>query len=413
MDARKIGCGGLQSIDIACQHQALYSEISTSPKEARMRRLWEFTSRFVLVILVLSLVGACAASTSTPTPAAPAATTKDSSSQGKSKAEDNAEIARLARQEGKLVVWGGTDPQGFMDKMIQIFKERHGVEVQYVALRAGDIMAKLPAEVAAGKVTGDLIGPTATSVNRQMALDGYTVPFVPSAASEPIKWILNPMYDADVPQLQGKAIATVVRMSPKGLGYNSKIVPPNLVPKNYQVLLDPFYKGKLVMVDPRLAAGAPIVYRLRKWHGTAFEDKLWEQKPIFENSAAIIARMVATGEVAAAVEMGPREFIDFKDTPLKFLYPEEGTYVSINGMSIIKGAPHPNAAKLYFNFLLSEEGQDIGAKLAGWSPVRPGVKAEYPEADLAGHKLYVSDWEEDMTGKAALADEYKKKWGAQ
>jgi len=83
--------------------------------------------------------------------------------------------------------------------------------------------------------------------------------------------------------------------------------------------------------------------------------------------------------------------------PVKFLKPQDGVRVGRNSQSIIKNAPHPNAAKLWVEWSLSEPGQQVlGAH--GLVPTRKGVAAAVPEANLTGVKLLpIAETKQDMT----------------
>jgi ABC-type Fe3+ transport system substrate-binding protein len=103
--------------------------------------------------------------------------------------------------------------------------------------------------------------------------------------------------------------------------------------------------------------------------GEEYIKKLAQQEMFVSRNARQIADAIAKGSLALTIGVGYRDFDAFLDAnlPVKHLPTlKEGNYVSGgNGiLGIIKGAPHPNAAKVFFNWLLSREGQELHGKTA-------------------------------------------------
>ena len=92
--------------------------------------------------------------------------------------------------------------------------------------------------------------------------------------------------------------------------------------------------------------------------------------------------------------------------PVKQIRPVEGVGVTPIGQSLLKNAPHPNAAKLWIEWSLSEEGQTLLAA-QGYAVVRKGIKAKEPEASLEGATFLPRD--DDVT-KLQLIPERTKRW---
>ena len=92
--------------------------------------------------------------------------------------------------------------------------------------------------------------------------------------------------------------------------------------------------------------------------------------------------------------------------PVKQIKPSDGVGVTPIGQSLIKNAPHPNAAKLWIEWSLSDEGQSLLAK-QGYAVVRKGIKAIEPEASLEGVTFLPRD---DDNTKLQLIPERTKRW---
>jgi iron(III) transport system substrate-binding protein len=140
--------------------------------------------------------------------------------------------------------------------------------------------------------------------------------------------------------------------------------------RSYNDLLDPKWKGKIGLRDPRVPGGGLAMWAfLLDLKGEEYIKKLAQQEMFVSRNARQIADALAKGNLAMTMGVGYRDFDAFLDAnlPVKHLPTlKEGTYVSGgNGIvGIIKGAPHPNAAKVFFNWLLSREGQDLHGKFA-------------------------------------------------
>ena len=92
--------------------------------------------------------------------------------------------------------------------------------------------------------------------------------------------------------------------------------------------------------------------------------------------------------------------------PVKQLKPSDGVGITQISQSLIKSAPHPNAAKLWIEWSLSDEGQTLLAA-QGYAAVRKGLKAMEPEADLSGVKILPRD---DDPETFKLLGDRTKRW---
>jgi iron(III) transport system substrate-binding protein len=92
--------------------------------------------------------------------------------------------------------------------------------------------------------------------------------------------------------------------------------------------------------------------------------------------------------------------------PIKQLRPEEGVGITPINQALIKNAPHPNAAKLWIEWSLSEEGQKLLAD-QGYAPVRKGIETTQPEASVAGAKFLPRD---DDPETFKLLGDRTKRW---
>jgi iron(III) transport system substrate-binding protein len=168
----------------------------------------------------------------------------------------------------------------------------------------------------------------------------------------------------------------------KVIGYNTKIVSPQDVPKAYEDLLDPKWKGKMGMPTNDVYWFANVLRKMGEEKGLEYMKKLAEQNIRFRTGRTLNAQMVAAGEIHFAIlvynykieqmkkEGAPVEWVAID--PVKI-----GTVAEIHPVGVSANAPHPNAARLFADFLLSKEAGELLASRYGVSS-RTDVEAIVP-----------------------------------
>ena len=156
----------------------------------------------------------------------------------------------------------------------------------------------------------------------------------------------------------------------EALWYNTSKLSSEEV-KSYDNLLDQKLKGKIEILDPRTAGSGQSTWSfLWKIKGEEFLRKLARQDLIIGRNQRQLAESLANGNAALSIGLSYYSFSPFLKAwlPIKPLpTPEEGTYASSGSGTIVafKHAPHPNAAKVFVNWLLSREGQEIFSRAMG------------------------------------------------
>ena len=138
---------------------------------------------------------------------------------------------------------------------------------------------------------------------------------------------------------------------------------------------------------------------------------LAKMKPSFLIRSEQIAGRLVTGEDLMAFSGMPTRAYQYnqKGGKLKFIFPEEGSVLLPQSMFILKKAPHPNAAKLWVDFILSEQGQAILVKGEATVSGRTGFKSPLPEyaPSIDTLKLINVNWQSLSTEKLkVLRDEW-------
>ena len=278
-------------------------------------------------------------------------------------------VVAAAKQEGKIVI-GAPPGSDFRNEAQAMLKKRFDLDSEFVQAPGPNLMSKIVAEKQAGAVTVDafLIGPcTGNSLLKSDLFEPLAPAMILPEVKDPTKWFGGHLW-ADNQTGKNMLYSFVAQMTPS-IYYNTNLVKPQDI-RSYSDLLDGKWKGKIGLRDPRVPGGGLAMWAfLLDTKGEEFVRKLAQQDMFISRNARQIADSLAKGGLALTIGVGYRDFDPFLDAnlPVKHLPTlKEGTYVSGgNGIfGIIKGAPHPNAAKVFFNWLLSRDGQELHGRTA-------------------------------------------------
>jgi len=155
---------------------------------------------------------------------------------------------------------------------------------------------------------------------------------------------------------------TILRASVMVPVYNTKLVSPEMAPTSYLDFLRPEWKNKLVVADPNYGGFATItMIALVNKFGMDYYEKLAANNPRRWGSAAGTITLVERGE--ALMSTGAVAYTAFnhiqKGEPIKMAIPKEGVPFVRSPASVLAKAPHPNAARVFMDFLFSLEVQQV------------------------------------------------------
>jgi iron(III) transport system substrate-binding protein len=195
------------------------------------------------------------------------------------------------------------------------------------------------------------------------------------------------------------------------MGYNTNLVPPDQVPKGYRDLLDPKWKGKLTRAHPGYSGTALTgIYAITKVLGWDYLEKLSKQGMQQLQSSTATPKSIASGERAVMVDGNEYNMfteID-KKSPVKIIYAVEGTPFVASPSAIFADAPHPNAAKVFEDFIFTQPIQQFIVDKGGLRSLHPGVK------DPPGHTALkdIKTLPDDPAGMLPQVEEIKKRYTA-
>ena len=292
-----------------------------------------------------------------------------------------------ARADGRLMVYtSGVDTQ--IGPLINGFSGRYPfVKVDRFRASNEELIPRILEEYRAGRYDFDALETTTDSTSllkEANALQPFRSPELTNYPKDSI--------DPD-------SMFAPVRESYVGLGYNPTLINADEAPKSMDDLLDPRWKGRMTIAGS--ATGVRFVGNIVLTKGQDFLKKLGEQQIRVQNiSGRALADLVVAGEVPLAPTIFDSHVTDSKSkgAPIEWL-PLEPTVVNLGAVAIASHSPHPNAAMLFLDYTLSEEGQKL-YKGAGYGSARNGMggtatsfKKRYLENDVKDYPTSFAEWQ--------------------
>ncbi len=287
-----------------------------------------------------------------------------------------------AQKEGKVVILGPPD-QAVREGIPAAFKARYGITVDYIGGRSSESAAKLRAERQAGIYSVDValsgIQTMAAIFYREKMLDPLKPVLIHPDVLDGSKWTSGKPWFMDP---EGQYILRLFNTVTAMFYLNTAQVKPEEI-KTAQDLLNPKFKGKIVVHDPTVpGTGSNDAARLYVQFGEDYVKKLYiDQKPMILRDRRQITDALVRGAypIALGAEDGDLERLRKEGVPLHFIYSLSDLPGSLSAgigqAALFNHAPHPNAAKLFINWIASKEGLEIFARARGEAPTRTDIDA--------------------------------------
>lgn len=182
--------------------------------------------------------------------------------------------------------------------------------------------------------------------------------------------------------------------------------------KSVQDLLDPKWKGKLFMADPRTGAAYLAMTVVRRNFGDDVVRKLFvDQEPVFSRDRRQLVETVMRGRYPIGLPSSPAPIMkDFRDEGLgrnlKLLELPKTGFVVMYSILVFNRAPHPNAAKLFANWLLTKEGQTKISNYVGINSRRTDVPPADPDTVRTPGSEYLEMNREELYPEISRTQEF-------
>ena len=273
-------------------------------------------------------------------------------------------IIEAAKKEGKIVA-GGPPTAILRQKYKETFEKRFAVELELVSAPGPQNAGRATAEFKAGVRYFDVLHGGSGTLE-PLVYDNVLAPFsdymILPEIKDPRQWWGGHMWEDNVKTNRFIYSFSADFSTPPF--YNTDLVKPGEL-SSYEDFLLPKWKGKIGFFEPRMpSAGQGLWGFLMKIKGKDFLQKLAEQNLFISRDGKQIADALAKGTLAVGLGVSQRFVDPYIKTglPIKPLMSIKEGMGGSNGfgtVAVMKNAPHPNAAKVYINWLLGKEGQDL------------------------------------------------------
>ena len=299
-----------------------------------------------------------------------------------------------AKQEGKVTIYYNLDARA-LSALMTAFERRYPSVTVEAVLGSTPAIDRFIAEFDKGTKSADVLMQNQAALGNVIKKgDIMLAKYVPKDTS----WMTADQKDKD-----GRWAAYSVAMTV--VGYNTKLIPKDQAPKTLQEIVDPKWDGKGGRLDPKVAAA--VIDFIKAWekeYGEGFVKQFAAQKARLYTNNNDLADKLASGEISIGV--APPAFFESRKQagqPVDWVRAADTTYFGNYGLAAIaSNAPHPNAAKLWMDFLLSKEGQQILADFGVIQPM-PGIRLANPDLSVQGKKIVVVETLSDADRQAFLA----------
>jgi iron(III) transport system substrate-binding protein len=278
--------------------------------------------------------------------------------------EEWKKIVEAATKEGKIVA-GGPPTAVLRQKYKETFEKKFGLELELLSAPGPQNAGRAAAEFKAGVSYFDVLHAGSGTLEPLMyenMLALFSDYMILEEVKDPRQWWGGHAWEDNVKTNRFIYSFTADFSTPPF--YNAELLKPADV-SSYEDLLNPKWKGKIGFFEPRIpSAGQGLWGFLMKIKGKEFLQKLAEQNLFISRDGKQLADGLAKGTLVIGLGLSQR-FVDpyvNAGLPIKPLMSIKEGLGGSNGfgtVAVMKNAPHPNAAKVYINWLLGKEGQDL------------------------------------------------------
>lgn len=352
------------------------------PNEGKLRTVWLLPRKYYVVgslATALLLAAGCGSSgqkagASGQSPAGSAA----SSASSAGGADNNDALVKAAQQEGSLTLYTAATETA-AKAQADAFTKKYNIKVNMVRLTGAQLTQRVEAEAKASQPAADVLVSsdpvmikTGIGAGWLTALDKASIPGYP--------WKFPSRF------LKSDIGSAVVLLQLTGIAYNTDLVKGNDIPKDWKDLLDPKWKGKIGIADLKSSLGYTAEWQvINKAEGGNFLAQLGKQNLKVYASGAPASAALGAGEIPLLADQLITNVVPVKKkgAPVAWVIPDKTTSLD-DYVALVTKAKHPNAAKLFTEFIMSPDGADVLAKASNsTSPYdTSSIPSEYQPLDI-------------------------------
>jgi len=256
-----------------------------------------------------------------------------------------------AKKEGELDIYTSAQSND-MGALTAAYEKKYGVKVSMCRASSEKVLQRAVAEARAGRYTMDIAetnGPEMESMHREKILQVVKSPYL----ADLIPQALRP---------HGEWVGT--RLNVFVQAYNTKAVRKQDLPKRWEDLLDPKWKGRLGIEQEDSDWLAGLLGDIGEAKGAKLFREIVAKNGIsVRKGHTLVAQLVVSGEIPLALTVYnyKAEQLRAKGAPIDW-FAIGNAIARPNGVGVARRAPHPHAAVLFYDFEISEEGQKILAQ---------------------------------------------------
>jgi len=289
------------------------------------------------------------------------------------------QVVDAAKKEGKLVVYGATDSKA-TQPLVKDFNALYpGITVEYNDMNSTEVYNRFISEAAAGGGTADVLWSSAMDLQIKLAAGGYAMAYKSVEADKIPGWAA------------WKDLAYGTTFEPAAFVYNKRLVSGAEIPQTHadfaRIITQPKFKDKVTTYDIE-KSGVGFMFMTQDARdfpqfGT-LEQGFGAARVRVQSSTGTMLERISSGENLIGYNvLGSYALVRAKTDPsLGVVLPKDYTLIMSRVQFINKSAKHPNAAKLWIDYMLSQRGQTIIANESKLYAIRTDVSGETTAAAL-------------------------------
>ena len=318
--------------------------------------------------------------------------------------EVDAGLIEAARKEGAVTWYTATDIQ-VSERIAKAFEEKYpGINVQVERAGSERVFQRINQEHGGNIHRADVIE-TSDAVHFVLfKRQGWLQPSVPAEVAK--------LWPAQARDPDGHYAAYRAHLSV--IGYNTAQVKREDAPRSHADLLDRKWRGRIVKAHPGYSGTIMTgTHALSEALGWPYFEKLGQQRIMQVQSSTEPPKKLAQGERSVMADGNEYNLFTLKESgvPVEIVYATEGTPIAIGHAAVLKRAPHPNAARLFYAFMFTRDTQQLASDVGGLRSFHPDVKEKEGRTPLSQIKLLYSDPAKLETEIEALKKRYEEYFG--